>query len=45
MDIVFVLLPLSLLLAFIGLAGFFWAQKSSQFEDLETPPQRILLDD
>jgi cbb3-type cytochrome oxidase maturation protein len=33
-------------LVFIALAlGIWWAVKSGQFEDLEGPPQRILMDD
>ena len=45
MDVVFVLLPLSLLIAAIGVAAFVWAVRSGQFEDLETPAVRILFDD
>ena len=45
MDIVYVLLPLSLLLAFFGALAYFWAVKTGQFEDLDTPPLRSLLDD
>jgi cbb3-type cytochrome oxidase maturation protein len=45
MGIVFVLLPISLLLAFFGLIAYLWSVKSGQFEDLDTPSRRILLDD
>ena len=45
MEIVYVLLPLSLLLALGGLAAWFWAVRSGQFEDLDTPAMRALLDD
>ena len=45
MDVVFVLLPLMLVLAGIGVAAFIWAVRSGQFEDLETPAVRLLFDD
>ncbi len=45
MDMVFVLLPLSLLLAVIGLVGYLWALRSKQFDDLRTPSVRMLYDD
>ena len=40
-----VLMPVALALGLIGLAAFFWSAKSGQFEDLEGPAQRILMDD
>jgi len=45
MNIVFVLLPLSLLLAVIGLLGFLWANRDGQFDDVDSPALRALLDD
>lgn len=45
MSIVFVLLPLSLLLAFIGLCGFLWANRNGQFDDTDSPALRAILDD
>ena len=45
MEIVFVLLPLTLLLAIVGILGFAWALRKGQFEDVETPAVRILYDD
>ena len=45
MNIIYLLLPLALLLAFIFVGFYLWANKQNQFEDLDTPPQRILLDD
>ncbi|OGQ91548.1 MAG: cytochrome oxidase maturation protein, cbb3-type [Deltaproteobacteria bacterium RIFOXYA12_FULL_58_15] len=45
MEVVFVLLPLALAVAGIMLALFIWAVRSGQFDDLETPPFRILFDD
>lgn len=45
MDILYLLVPLSL--AFVGViaAVFLWAVKSGQFEDMEGPAHRILMDD
>ena len=45
MGIVFVLLPISLILAGVALMGYFWGVKSGQFDDLETPALRVLFDD
>lgn len=45
MKILFLLIPLSLLLLGIAVWAFFWAVRSGQFDDLETPAWRILLDD
>ena len=45
MDIMMILIPVSLLLAALGLAGFFWTMKSGQYEDLEGAAHRILFDE
>ncbi len=45
MDILYLLIPLSLLLVFVIGAIFWWALKSGQFEDMEGPAQRILMDE
>lgn len=45
MDVLIWLIPVSLLLGGLGLAAFFWALKSRQFEDPEGDSQRILNDD
>lgn len=45
MNAIFVLLPLALLIAGIAVALFIWAVRSGQFDDLDTPPVRILFDD
>jgi cbb3-type cytochrome oxidase maturation protein len=45
MDILYLLIPLSLVLVvLIGLV-FMWSVKSGQFDDLEGPAHRILTDD
>ena len=45
METVFVLLPLALLIAAIAAGFFIWAARTGQFDDLETPPVRMLFDD
>lgn len=45
MDILYLLIPLSLLLVFLVGIVFWWALRSGQFEDLEGPAHRILMDD
>lgn len=45
MNIIFVLIPLALMLLVVAIAAFFWAVKSGQFDDLDSPATRILFDD
>ena len=45
MSILFALIPLAMLLLGVAVWAFFWAVRSGQFEDLDTPAVRILLDD
>lgn len=45
MDILYLLIPLSLALVFVIAIVFWWNLKSGQFEDLEGPGYRILMDD
>jgi cbb3-type cytochrome oxidase maturation protein len=45
MDIIYLLLPIALIIVIIIIAVFFWAVKSDQFDDLEGPAHRILMDD
>ena len=40
-----ILIPITLLLAIIGLIAFLWSVKKKQFEDLEGSAGRILFDD
>ena len=39
------LIPIALFLGLLGLAGFLWAIRSGQFDDLDGAAQRILFDD
>ncbi len=45
MSILYVLIPLGLIVLGIAVWVFFWAVGSGQFDDLDTPAMRILLDD
>jgi cbb3-type cytochrome oxidase maturation protein len=45
MEILYLLIPLSIALVFVIGAIFWWAVRSGQFDDLEGPAHRILLDD
>jgi len=45
MDIIYVLVPLSILLLTGAVAIFFWAVKGGQFDDLDSPAHKILFDD
>ncbi len=45
MEILFVLIPLSLILLGIAVWAFFWAVRSGQFDDLDSPAYRMLLDE
>lgn len=42
MDILFLLIPLSVVLVFLIMAVFAWAIQSGQFDDLEREGERIL---
>lgn len=44
MDILFLLIPLSLVLVGIIVWMFLWAIRSGQFDDLEGPAHQILMD-
>lgn len=45
MNILYLLIGFSILLALIFLAAFFWASKTGQNDDTYTPAVRILFDD
>jgi cbb3-type cytochrome oxidase maturation protein len=45
MDILLLLIPMSVVLVLLIGAGFWWAVRSGQFDDLEGPAHRILADD
>jgi len=45
MEVIYLLIPLSLVLIGVIIWVFFWAVRSGQFDDLEGPAHRILMDD
>ncbi len=45
MNIIYVLIPLSVILMAIAIAAFFWAVRNDQFDDLDTPALDILDED
>jgi cbb3-type cytochrome oxidase maturation protein len=45
MEIIYLLIPLSLTLLGVAIWGFFWAVKSGQFDDLDSPGLSMLDDE
>ena len=45
MEIMYLLIPLSVLLVFLIGGLFWWSLRSGQFDDMEGPGYRILMDD
>jgi cbb3-type cytochrome oxidase maturation protein len=45
MTLMYILLPLSLLLASAAVVAFVWAVRAGQFDDTTTPAWRVLFDD
>lgn len=45
MEILYLLIPLSVVLVFLIGGAFWWALQRGQFDDLEGPAHRILMDD
>ncbi len=45
MSILYLLIPLALLLLGGAVWAFFWAVGSGQFDDLDTPAMRVVMDD
>jgi len=44
-EVIYGLLPGMLLLGIIGVAIFFWAVRSGQYDDMDGAANRILMDD
>jgi cbb3-type cytochrome oxidase maturation protein len=44
MEILYLLVPISVLLVFVIGAVFWWSLRHGQFEDLEGPAYRVLMD-
>ncbi|MBE7545633.1 cbb3-type cytochrome c oxidase maturation protein [Candidatus Kuenenia stuttgartiensis] len=45
MTILYIMIPISIVLASFFVYTFLWAVKNEQFDDLETPAHKILIDD
>tara|TARA_R110000868_G_scaffold80095_8_gene227871 strand:+ start:24673 stop:24846 length:174 start_codon:yes stop_codon:yes gene_type:complete len=45
MEIILVLLPISILLGLFFIGGFVWMTTKGQYDDLETPKFKMLLED
>lgn len=45
MEILFLLIPLAIGLMAVAVVFFLWTVKSGQYDDLEGPAHRILMDD
>lgn len=45
MEVIYGLLPGMLLLGLIGVAVFFWAVRSGQYDDMDGAANRVLMDD
>ena len=44
MNVLYILIPLALLLLAGAVWVFFWAVGSGQFDDLDTPAMRVVMD-
>lgn len=45
MTILYLLIPLGLILLGLAVGAFFWATRSGQFDDLDSPAWSVVLDD
>ncbi len=45
MTILYVIIPIAIILVSFFVVFFLWAVKEEQFDDLETPAHRMLIDD
>ena len=45
MNYLLVLVPLAILMGFVGLVAFLWSARSGQYEDLDGAAERIFLND
>lgn len=43
MNILYLMIPIALLLAVVFLSAFIWCTYQGQFDDLDSPPNRIFL--
>ncbi|MCP1727501.1 cbb3-type cytochrome oxidase maturation protein [Natronospira proteinivora] len=45
MNIIFVSIPIGIILVALAIAAFFWAVRSGQYDDLDSPAYSILMDE
>ncbi|MDR9435486.1 MAG: cbb3-type cytochrome oxidase assembly protein CcoS [Thiohalophilus sp.] len=45
MEILYLLIPIAVIVLAVAIGALIWAVRSGQFEDLEGPAHRILMDD
>ena len=45
MESIYLLIPVSVILVFLIALAFWWSVRSGQFDDLEGPGFRVLMDD
>lgn len=45
MEILYLLIPMAVVVAVVAIVFFVWTVKSGQYDDLEGPAHRILMDD
>lgn len=45
MSVIYLVLPLALIIVAVAVVAFVWSARSGQFDDLDTPPVRMLHDD
>jgi cbb3-type cytochrome oxidase maturation protein len=44
-SVLYIVVPLALLIVAVAVGAFVWAANRGQFDDLDTPPMRMLHDD
>lgn len=45
MSVLYLLLPIAIFFLIIAIAFFFWAIRNDQFDDMESPALKIVIDD
>ncbi|MCR9203206.1 MAG: cbb3-type cytochrome oxidase assembly protein CcoS [Halobacteriovoraceae bacterium] len=45
MEVLKILIPMALMMGVVFIGFFIWATKDGQFDDLDTPSKRLLIDE
>ena len=45
MSVLFIVVPLALIVVLVAVVAYVWSARVGQFDDLDTPPVRMLHDD